>query len=99
MRRHFRVTRDLTGNLPALPAVYPDAMAPVVRVARDGERELTMTRWGFPPPPNLGSVPAKDLALGLPKRAFRKISRRQGTADTAAWTWSKHAALIDEDQR
>jgi putative SOS response-associated peptidase YedK len=27
-------------------------MAPVVRVARDGERELTMMRWGFPPPPN-----------------------------------------------
>jgi hypothetical protein len=33
MRRLFRVTRDLTGNLPALPAVYPDTMAPVVRVA------------------------------------------------------------------
>ena len=32
MRRLFRVTRDLTGNLPALPAVYPDTMAPVVRV-------------------------------------------------------------------
>ncbi|MGH6844176.1 MAG: SOS response-associated peptidase, partial [Methylocella sp.] len=50
IRRLFQVTRDLTGNLPALPAVYPDAMAPVVRVARDGERELTMMRWGFPPP-------------------------------------------------
>jgi putative SOS response-associated peptidase YedK len=32
MRHLFRVTRDLTGNLPALPAVYPDTMAPVVRV-------------------------------------------------------------------
>jgi putative SOS response-associated peptidase YedK len=47
MRHLFRVTRDLSGNLPALPAVYPDTMAPVVRVARDGVRELTMMRWGL----------------------------------------------------
>jgi hypothetical protein len=34
MRRAFRASRDTTGNLPGLPAVYPDTMAPVVRVAR-----------------------------------------------------------------
>jgi putative SOS response-associated peptidase YedK len=51
MRRLFRIKRDLTGNLPSLPAVLPDTMAPVVRTARDGERELTLMRWGFPPPP------------------------------------------------
>jgi hypothetical protein len=44
MRRLFRVTRDLKGNLPGLPAVFPDMMAPVVRAARDGERELRMMR-------------------------------------------------------
>lgn len=36
-------------------------MAPVVHVARDGERELSMMRWGFPPPPNLGSVPVTNV--------------------------------------
>jgi putative SOS response-associated peptidase YedK len=51
MRRLFRVKRDFTGNLAALPAVYPDTMAPVVRTARDGERELILMHWGFPPPP------------------------------------------------
>jgi hypothetical protein len=35
IRRLFQVTRDLTDNLPALPAVYPDTMAPVVRVSPD----------------------------------------------------------------
>jgi len=50
LRRLFRVNRDLTGNLPSLPAVFPDTMAPVVRIARDGGRELTMMRWGLPPP-------------------------------------------------
>src|ERR1700757_4044809 len=43
MRRALRVMRDLTGNLPSLPAVFPDRVAPVVRTARDG-RELTMMR-------------------------------------------------------
>jgi putative SOS response-associated peptidase YedK len=61
IRRLFRVMRDLTGNLPPLPAVYPDTMAPIVRLARDGERELSMMRWGFPPPPNLGSVPVTNV--------------------------------------
>jgi putative SOS response-associated peptidase YedK len=48
MRRLFRVKRDLTGNLPDLPAVFPDMMAPVVRTASDGERELSLMRWGLP---------------------------------------------------
>ena len=33
-------SRDLLGNFPGLPAVYPDTMAPVVRTAREGDREL-----------------------------------------------------------
>src|ERR1700745_629326 len=61
MRRAFRVMRDLTGNLPILPAVFPDTMAPVVRTAPDGERELITMRWGFPPPPNLGSAPVTNV--------------------------------------
>jgi putative SOS response-associated peptidase YedK len=51
MRWLFRAQRDLLGNFPGLPAVFPDTMAPVVRTARDGERELASMRWGFPPPP------------------------------------------------
>ena len=40
--------RDTTGNLPRLPGVFPDYMAPIVRNAPDGVRELTMARWGMP---------------------------------------------------
>jgi putative SOS response-associated peptidase YedK len=35
--------------------------APIVRTAPDGERELTMMRWGFQPPPNLGTVPVTNV--------------------------------------
>jgi len=61
IRQLFRVTRDFAGNLPSLPAVYPDTMAPVIRLAADGERELTMMRWGFPPPPNIGTAPVTNV--------------------------------------
>jgi putative SOS response-associated peptidase YedK len=61
IRRLFQAGRDLAGNLPALPAVYPDTMAPVIRVAPDGERELTVMRWGFPPPPNFGNAPVTNV--------------------------------------
>jgi putative SOS response-associated peptidase YedK len=61
IRSLFAVTRDQTGNLPPLPDIFPDQLAPVVRTARDGERELTMMRWGFPPPPNLGKRPVTNV--------------------------------------
>src|SRR5580692_11762099 len=48
--RVFLLSTNLTGNLPPLPAIFPDKMAPVVRTAPDGVRELIMMRWGFPPP-------------------------------------------------
>src|ERR1700757_2871772 len=40
--------RDTTGNLPPLPGVFPDYMAPIVPNAPDGVRELMMARWGMP---------------------------------------------------
>jgi putative SOS response-associated peptidase YedK len=49
MRALFRVTKDLTGNLPPMPGVFPDYPSPIVRKA-DGERELAMARWGMPSP-------------------------------------------------
>jgi putative SOS response-associated peptidase YedK len=40
--------RDLTGNLPPLPGIFPDYAAPIVRTGLDGVRELAMARWGLP---------------------------------------------------
>ncbi len=50
-RRMFRAMRDSTGNMPPLPGIFPDMMAPVVRNAPGGERELALARWGMPTPP------------------------------------------------
>ena len=42
--------RDLTGNLPSMPGVFPDYAAPIVRTGFDGVRELVKARWGMPSP-------------------------------------------------
>lgn len=44
-----RAMRDRTANEPPLPAIFPDQLAPVVRTAKDGVREMLNMRWGFPP--------------------------------------------------
>lgn len=56
-----RAMRDKTGNLPSLPGIYPDTLAPIVRTAPDGVRELIRMRWGFPPPPKLGTRPVTNV--------------------------------------
>jgi putative SOS response-associated peptidase YedK len=55
MARAFRVFIDCTANQPPLPAVFPDQLAPIVRFNSAGERIMESLRWGFPPPPNVGS--------------------------------------------
>ena len=50
IRELARAMRDLTGNLPPIPGVFPDYSAPIVRTAPDGVRELAMARWGMPSP-------------------------------------------------
>src|SRR3984957_19594327 len=60
IRSLFRVVQDRTGDKPPLPAIYPDQLAPVVRVD-SGERVAETMRWGFPPPPNLGTRPVTNV--------------------------------------
>jgi putative SOS response-associated peptidase YedK len=43
-----RAMRDVTGNLPPLPGIFPDYSAPIGRNAPDGIRELALARWGMP---------------------------------------------------
>jgi putative SOS response-associated peptidase YedK len=61
IRRLAKAMRDTTGNLPPLPGIFPDQMAPVVRTNWTKERELTMMRWGFPAPPNFKYRPVTNV--------------------------------------
>ena len=46
-RTHFE--RDFGGNLPPMPGIFPDYLAPVVHNSPEG-RTLAMARWGLPSP-------------------------------------------------
>jgi putative SOS response-associated peptidase YedK len=62
IRREFQVNWDDTGNLPPLPGIFPDMMAPVVRTDGDGRR-LQMMRWGMPTPPQFRRDGAIDRGV------------------------------------
>ena len=68
-----------TGNLPPLPDIFPDQMAPAIRNTPGG-RELTM-RLGFPPPP------------GVPGRAVTNI-RNTGSGYWRAWMQPANRCLV-----
>ena len=55
IREMAQAVLDLTGNLQPVE-VFPDRMAPIVRVTGAGQRELTMARWGMPGPPQFGGA-------------------------------------------
>jgi putative SOS response-associated peptidase YedK len=56
----FRVVNRYVGNLAPMPGVFPDYPAPVIRNS-GGERELTMMRWGMPPPPRTSGPPVTNI--------------------------------------
>ncbi len=60
MRQLFKTRRELAGNLPLPPAIFPDQLAPIVRVA-EGERQIEMMRWGMPGPPQFGAAPVTNI--------------------------------------
>jgi len=61
IREFVRATRDSTVNLPNLPGIFPDMLAPVVRTAKNGDRELIRMRWGMPCPPQFGAQPVTNI--------------------------------------
>jgi putative SOS response-associated peptidase YedK len=67
IRRLFNFDIDSTGNLPAMPSIFPDYAAPIVRNARGG-RELTLARWGMPSSP-------KALLEATQKRAAKLAAK------------------------
>jgi putative SOS response-associated peptidase YedK len=81
IRREFQVNWDDAGNMPPLPGIFPDMMAPVVRNDGDGRR-LQMMRWGMPTPPQF-------LTAGAIDRGVTNIRN----VDSAHWrAWLKPAS-------
>jgi len=56
----FRVVNRYVGNLAPMTGVFPDYPAPVVRNTEAGT-EMTLMRWGMPPPPRTGGPPVTNI--------------------------------------
>lgn len=81
IRELYRVATDIAGNLPSLPGIFPDQMAPTVRHGTNG-RELVMLRWGFPSPPSV-----------LGNRAVTNV-RNAGSSYWRAWMKPEWRCLV-----
>ncbi|CAA2145630.1 SOS response-associated peptidase [Methylobacterium bullatum] len=60
IREAFGADEDHAGNLPRLPGIFPDQMAPIVRI-EEGRRTLEMFRWGIPGPKQYGEHPVTNV--------------------------------------
>ena len=67
IRELTRALVDRTGNLPPMPAIFPDYLAPIVRNSADG-RELASVRWGMPSSRKALFEAAKKRAAALEKK-------------------------------
>ena len=56
----FRVVNRYVGNLAPMTGVFPEYPAPVVRNTDTGT-EMTLMRWGMPPPPRTGGPPVTNI--------------------------------------
>mgnify|MGYP001157628030 CR=1 FL=1 len=59
IRAWFKADTGRLGNFEPLPAIFPDQMAPVIRLD-DGAPVCEFLRWGFPPPPK-GNRPVTNV--------------------------------------
>jgi len=95
IRQAFKADRNLAGNLPAMPGVFPDYPAPIVRNV-DGERELAMARWGMPSSQLALMQAAKKRATKLEAKGkqvdFKELLRMEPDSGTTNIrnTGSKH---------
>ena len=64
----FRVINRYVGNLAPMTGVFPDYPAPVIRNTDTGT-EMTLMRWGMPPPPRTGGPPVTNIITALARLA------------------------------
>ncbi|ABE64493.1 hypothetical protein Nham_3770 [Nitrobacter hamburgensis X14] len=74
IRRLFQVdaSNDTSGNLPAMPGIYPDYSAPIVRNGASG-REIAMARWGMPS--------SQKALMDATKKRAEKLQAKGKTVD------------------
>ena len=62
LEEYFEATRGLLQHRPVLPRLlFPDGIAPIIRLGSNGKRELVEMRWGMPGPAVYGGRPVTNI--------------------------------------
>jgi putative SOS response-associated peptidase YedK len=85
IRRISGAMGDSIGNLPELPGIYPDYLAPIVRLYPAGEREIVLARWGLPS--------LKDQPTEKPNRGTTNV-RHPRFDDWKGYLGTDHRCLV-----
>jgi putative SOS response-associated peptidase YedK len=76
---------DGLGNFPELPGIYPDYLAPIIRLNSVGEREAVLARWGLPS--------LKDQPTEKPNRGTTNV-RHPWFDDWKGYLGVEHRCLV-----
>jgi putative SOS response-associated peptidase YedK len=85
LRRIAQAFNDHIGNLPELPGIYPDYLAPIIRMNAQNEREIVLARWGLPS--------LKDQPTEKPNRGTTNV-RRPWFDDWKGYLGVEHRCLV-----
>jgi hypothetical protein len=97
IREAARAMRDVSGNLPTFPGIFPDYAAPIVRNAPDGVRVLSLAGWDMPSPVFALSGRNSDPGVISVRNQFA-CYRRQASAGDRATPTSSSTALASTPQ-
>lgn len=79
IRKLFEVPHPFSGNLPALPAIFPGHDAPIILCDGEGARQIVISNWGF--------------RLSQPDGAMKKVTNARDDKIASSHFWRESFQL------
>lgn len=89
----FRVVNRYVGNLASMAGVSSDYPAPVKRNTETGS-EMTLIRWGMPPPPRTGGPPVTNIRNTSSPHWRGWLKPKNSCRSTASPNMRRRAAVV-----